>query len=115
MSVKAILLRMLELLQAEVKAVVAGDHVAVRTGADEYERLQLELEHVEYDIGPEEVKQLVEKIQAEKAKLESLLSVETNRVGFLLRLILGGTTPAPVGYPKSVKAPANATVLNRRA
>lgn len=115
MSVQTILEQMLTLLQQQVEAVVKGDHQAVKAGADAYELLSHELEHAEYDVPPEALRPLYDEIQQEKAKLQSLLSVEVNRVEFLLRLLVGSGTLKPVGYPGQAKGAPGARMLNRRA
>ncbi|HYG60751.1 MAG TPA: hypothetical protein VD902_21965 [Symbiobacteriaceae bacterium] len=115
MGATAILAEMRDLLKAQADAVVAGEHQQVSAGALRHEELLRALETAEMDASPDELRPLVEEIQAEKQRLVSLLESEGARVDFLLRLILGGGAPKPGGYPASIgKAPGQAGRLNRR-
>ncbi|HEY3367233.1 MAG TPA: hypothetical protein VGK74_19425 [Symbiobacteriaceae bacterium] len=115
MSVKAILQEILALLQQQVADVVAGDHLAVRAGAERYELLMAQLEQAEIDLSPAELKPLYDDIQQEKTKLQSLLSVEVNRVEFLLRLLVGSGSLKPIGYPGKGRSESGSRMFNRRA
>jgi hypothetical protein len=112
MGARAILTEIRDLLQAQIDAVVAGDHQQVLAGALRHEELLRDLDGAELDATPAEIKALVDEIQTVKSKLQSLLTTESARVDFLLRLILGGGPPKPGGYPAS--AAKQAGRLNRR-
>jgi hypothetical protein len=68
------------------------------------------------DASPEDLRGLWEEIEQQKEHLQSLLTVESHRVDFLLRLIIGGEEPKSVGYPAAGRRPEpTARLLNRRA
>lgn len=116
MNASTLLHELLTLLQAQVEAVVAGDHLAVLTGADRHEQILIALETAELDGPPEELRELHRRIEREKEKLSSLLQAELSRTDILLRAILGGGAPKTGGYPtgkQQIQSPSR--MLNTRA
>lgn len=105
MGARALLTEMLDLLRAQTGAIIAGDHQAVSRGADRHEALLSELRLAEVDISPDELQTMLAEIDREKLKLQSLLQSESNRVDFMLRLILGGGQPKAAGYPGGLTQP----------
>lgn len=116
MSVRAILAEMAEQLEQQVEHVVAADYPALAAGAARHEELLAALEHAPLDVPPEEVQVLAERIIASKEKLQSLITAESKRVDFMLRLLLGGGAPRSSGYPgRGLGCEAASGRLNRRA
>ncbi|WP_374711648.1 hypothetical protein [Symbiobacterium terraclitae] len=113
MSATALLQEMIELTRAQIDHVIAGDVKALTDGAAEQERLLRELQTAEIDAEPEEIRRLHDELRAETNRLSALLHMESGRVDFLLRLLLGGNDNRDPGYP-SGKA-RGGTFLNRRA
>jgi hypothetical protein len=101
MGARALLEEMLDLVQAEIQAVLAGDHAGLAAGSTRHEELLAVLPDAEVDADPGQLRVLISRIDLEKAKLRSLLESESGRVDFMLRLILGGGKPAPGSYPVS--------------
>lgn len=115
MGARALLQEMLALVRAQADAVAAGDHQAVADGAARHEALLATLSKAEPDGSPDELRAIVSEIDRAKAKLSRLLQGEAERVEFLLRLVLGGATVKPVGYPTGHWQPTGAVGrLNRR-
>lgn len=115
MSVKLILAEMLTLLRTQIEAVVAGDAQAVQAGADRHEQLLGALPDAEPSEPAEELRPLYEQINYEKTRLMSLLTSESARADFLLRLILGGGGARPAGYPGGAgQTQDGARIINRR-
>lgn len=116
MSVQPILEEMLGLIQAQVQAVTDGDYEAVVAGATRHEEMLAALREATGDDSPEKLQPLLEQLQREKTKLQSLLTTEMTRVDFLLRLILGGEAPEAGGYSNLGPRPEGASrILDRRA
>lgn len=115
MSAKALLNEMIELTRAQVDRVIHGDHQALLEGAHQQEALLAALEEAPIDGTPEEMRALYEQLELEKNKLKSLLQTESQRVDFLMRLLLGSPEQKTVGYPKGTgKRKAQGQMLNRK-
>lgn len=111
-----ILTEMLELVQAQTEAVIAGDPEALLQGANRHEELLTLLETAEIDRPAEELRELSRRIEQEKEKLQSLLAFESGRVDFMLRVILSGPAAKGLGYPGSnMKEAGGPRMINRRA
>lgn len=116
MSARAILTEMRELLANQVEHVVSGDHKALLQGAAQHEQLLSALRTAELDAPPEEIRALAEQVEREKQKLQSLLASQSQRVDFMLRLLMGGGEANRVGYPgRGLGADPRSGRLNRRA
>jgi hypothetical protein len=116
MSARLILTEMHELLAGQVEHVVAGDHQALLAGAARHEQLLHRLRTAEMDAPPEEIRALAERVEREKQKLQSLLTTQSQRVDFMLRLLIGGGEAPRVGYPgRGLGTDPRSGRLNRRA
>lgn len=115
MSARAILEEILALLRTQVDAVVQGDTERLMAGTARHEQLLRDLETAEVDGTPEELRPLYEQIEHERNKLQSLLTAESARVDFMLRMFLGGGKSTRVGYPDMKRTGAGGShMLNRR-
>lgn len=113
-SAKALLLDMLQLLKDQVEHLVAGRHQLLMDGAYRHEKLLADLAQAEMDATPDELRAIVEQIDIEKVKLQSLLESESTRVNFELRMLLGVRKPATPGYPDIKRRGEGPGLLNRR-
>lgn len=113
MSATALLQEMIALTRAQIDHVIAGDVRAITEGAAEQERLLRELETAEIDAEPAEIRRLHDELRAETERLTALLHMESGRVDFLLRLLLGGNETRNPGYPSGKGR--GGSLLNRRA
>jgi len=113
-SASALLKEMIDLTRLQVERVIKRDHQGLLEGARQQEALLAALQEAEIDGSPEELRALVEDLERERAKLRSLIEAESQRVDFLMRLLLGGPEPPGVGYPPGVKKPAGGRVLNKK-
>ncbi len=111
---KALLTEMRDLLREQVAHVVKGDHQALLDGAARHEQLLAELSRAEVDASQEELQAIYAEIEAEKTKLQSLISAEAARVDFLLRILRGTGMERGAGYP-GMSGTEGARMLNRRA
>lgn len=115
MGARAILQEIRDLLKTQVEAVVAGEHQQVLAGATRHEELLGLLEHAEMDASPDELRALAAEIDVHKVKLQSLLTAETARTDYLLRLLIGGGPAKPGGYPTAAwRQQGSPSRLNRR-
>lgn len=115
MGVQAILTEMRDLLRAQTAAVIAGDHQGVARGAARHEVLLADLRTAEPEPPTDDLRALLAEVEREKQKLYSLLQTESNRVDFLLRLIMGGGQPKVGGYPNGTTQPPRLSrALDRR-
>ncbi len=115
MSTRAILTKIRDLVRRQIEAVIAGDAQAILAGSADHEQLLAALERAEIDASPEEVRALSAEITHDKTTLQSLLSAETVRVDFLLRLMLSGREPTAGGYPTGKwRKQTGARLINRR-
>lgn len=116
MSARAILTQMHEVLVSQIEHVVAGDHRALLQGAAEHEQLLTALRTAQMDAPPEEIRALAEQVEREKQKLQSLLTAQSQRVDFMLRLLIGGGETSRGGYPgRGLGTDSRSGRLNRRA
>lgn len=115
MSVMELLQQLLTLLQEQIEAVVQGDSKAILAGADRHAQILADLKQAEMDGSPEAVRALVEQVEFQKAKLQSLLASEAGRVDYLLRLLTNSGVCSTVGYPGMAKSEGSSWMLNRRA
>lgn len=113
-SAKALLAEMLQLLKDQVEHVVGGRYQQLLDGAYRHEQLLAELAQAEIDATPDEVRGLVDQIEVEKLKLQSLLERESTRVDFELRVLLGTRRQATPGYPDLNRRGKGPGLLNRR-
>lgn len=115
MSARQLLSDILQLLREQVNHVVKGEHQQLLEGAYRHEQLVAQLENVEVDGSPEEMRAIYEQIEVEKIKLQSLLESESTRVDFMLRMLLGTRKPKTVGYPDlNQRGEGKPGILNRR-
>lgn len=114
MSASALLREMIELTRLQVDRVIRRDHQGLLEGARQQEALLAALQEAEIDGSPEELRALYEELDREKVKLQSLLESESQRVDFLMRLLLGGPAQKSVGYPPSVTKRAGGRMLNKK-
>jgi hypothetical protein len=114
-SAKGLLSEMLQLLKEQVEHVVKGEHQQLLDGAYRHEKLLVDLEQAEIDATPDELREILEQIELEKAKLQSLLESESTRVDFMLRMLLGSRKPKTPGYPDlKRRGEGGPGMLNRR-
>lgn len=113
MSATKLLQEMIELTRAQIDHVIARDVTAILEGAAEQERLLRELEKAPIDAEPAEIRRLHDELRAERDRLNALLAMESARVDFMLRLLLGNNEPKEPGYPTGKGR--GGTLLNRRA
>lgn len=115
MSATALLNEMIALTRAQVERVIAGDHQALLEGARQQEALLAAIQEAPIDGSPEKMRALYDTLEFEKAKLQSLLESESQRVDFLMRMLLGSPEQRAVGYPKGTgKRKAQGQMLNRK-
>ena len=114
MSTSALLREMIDLTRLQVERVIKRDHEGLMEGARQQEALLRALQEAEIDGSPEELRALYEELEREKAKLQSLLESESQRVDFLMRLLLGGPEPKGGGYPPGVAKRAGGRMLNKK-
>jgi len=114
MSASALLREMIDLTRLQVERVIRRDHQGLIEGARQQEALLTALESAEIDGAPEEMRALYDELVREKRKLQSLLESESQRVDFLMRLLLGGPEQQSVGYPPSVRKRAGGRMLNKK-
>lgn len=115
MSAKALLNEMIDLTRTQVDRVITGDHQALLEGARQQEALLAAIQDAPIDGTPEEMRALYEQLEFEKTKLQSLLQTESQRVDFLMRLLLGGPEQKAIGYPKGTgKRKDQGRMLNRK-
>jgi hypothetical protein len=115
MATGAILTDMLQLVNAQTEAVVAGDWATLQAGAARHEELLAALETAEVDLPATELRALCQDLEWAKTKLQSLLEAGGARTDFLLRLYLRGGEPRRSGYPIDPwHGPGASQRLNRR-
>ena len=114
MSTSALLREMIDLTRLQVERVIKRDHQGLLEGARQQEALLSALQDAEIDGTTEELRALYDELEREKTKLQSLLESESQRVDFLMRLLLGGPEQKGVGYPPSLKKRAGGRMLNKR-
>lgn len=114
MSASALLREMIDLTRLQVQRVIKRDHQGLLEGARQQEALLKALQEAEIDGSPEKMRALYEELEREKVKLQSLLEAESQRVDFLMRLLLGGPEQKSVGYPSTVTKRAGGRMLNKK-
>lgn len=114
MSATALLREMIELTRLQVERVIKRDHQGLLEGSRQQEALLAALQEAELDGSPEELRALYEELEKEKVKLQSLLETESQRIDFLMRLLLGGPEQKSVGYPSGVTKRAGGRMLNKK-
>lgn len=114
MSTSALLREMIDLTRLQVERVIKRDHEGLMEGARQQEALLRALQEAEIDGSPEELRALYEELEREKAKLQSLLESESQRVDFLLKLLLGSQDQENVGYPTGLLRRVRGQLLNKK-
>lgn len=117
MSAHKLLEALLDLIRQQCEHVIAGNAEAVLEGAGRHEELLAELATARLDLSQGQLREWKAAIDLEKVRLSSLLTSETVRTDFLLRLILGGgNSRNPGGYPGvGLRTETDPRVLNHRA
>lgn len=116
MSARELLQEMIDLLDRQTEAIIAGDHQALMADVARHEELLTALGTVELNEPQAELRTLYEQLERKKAKVQSLLESESARVDYFLRLLHGGGGNKTVGYPNGQQGRAGGSrIMNRRA